>query len=233
MKCWCTMPMPRAMASPGLWNETCSPSTAMVPSSGFCMPYRIFIRVDLPAPFSPTRAWTVPRRTVMSMSWLATTPGNRLVMPRSSTAWGLLDALMTHSPWQERRAEAMEAVGAKKVPRPADATRVAPPNRWPPGNRWRTVCVRLRRRAVEGRTRNRGPGEQPKQLPPGPDRRDGSGRGLDLDRAVDDLLLRLVELGLDVREVVTRGGQRDAPLAREYVWTPVSGLPSLTDLTRS
>lgn len=114
MKCWCTMPMPRAMASPGLWNETCSPSTAMVPSSGFCMPYRIFIRVDLPAPFSPTRAWTVPRRTVMSMSWLATTPGNRLVMPRSSTAWGLLDALMTHSPWQERRAEAMEAVGAKK-----------------------------------------------------------------------------------------------------------------------
>ncbi|CAM5420660.1 hypothetical protein STANM309S_00108 [Streptomyces tanashiensis] len=38
MKCWCTMPMPRAMASPGLEKVTCSPSTAMVPSSGFCMP---------------------------------------------------------------------------------------------------------------------------------------------------------------------------------------------------
>src|SRR4051812_30606844 len=39
----------------------------------------------------------------MSMSWLATTPGNRFVMPRSSTAWGLLDALMTHSPRGQER----------------------------------------------------------------------------------------------------------------------------------
>lgn len=38
MKCWCTMPMPCSMASPGLENETCSPLIAMVPSSGFCMP---------------------------------------------------------------------------------------------------------------------------------------------------------------------------------------------------
>src|SRR5664279_736354 len=52
------------------------------------MPYRVFISVDLPAPFSPTRACTVPRRTVMLMSELATTPGNRLVIPRSSTAGG-------------------------------------------------------------------------------------------------------------------------------------------------
>src|SRR5215475_11665499 len=37
-------------------------------------------------------AWTVPRRTAMSMSWLATTPGNRLVMPRSSTARGCCSA---------------------------------------------------------------------------------------------------------------------------------------------
>ena len=46
----------------------------------------VFISVDLPAPFSPTIACTCPRRTVMSMSWLATTPGKRLVMPCSSTA---------------------------------------------------------------------------------------------------------------------------------------------------
>ncbi|CAM5608358.1 hypothetical protein STENM223S_09524 [Streptomyces tendae] len=38
MKCWWTMPMPRAMASAGEEKETFSPSTAMVPSSGFCMP---------------------------------------------------------------------------------------------------------------------------------------------------------------------------------------------------
>ncbi len=38
MKCWCTMPMPRAMASAGEEKLTCSPWTVMVPSSGFCMP---------------------------------------------------------------------------------------------------------------------------------------------------------------------------------------------------
>src|SRR6476646_6208874 len=56
------------------------------------MPYRVFIRVDLPAPFSPTRACTVPRRTLKVMSELATTPGNRLVMPVSSTAGGTVEA---------------------------------------------------------------------------------------------------------------------------------------------
>src|SRR3954453_12234404 len=44
--------------------------------------------VDLPAPFSPTIAWMVPRRTVRLTSELATTPGNRLVIPLSSTAGG-------------------------------------------------------------------------------------------------------------------------------------------------
>src|SRR6187200_759254 len=46
----------------------------------------MFISVDLPAPFSPTMACTVPRRTVRWMLSLATTPGNLLVMPTSSTA---------------------------------------------------------------------------------------------------------------------------------------------------
>ena len=44
------------------------------------------MRVDLPAPFSPTRAWTVPVRTRSETSRLATTPGKRLVTPVSSTA---------------------------------------------------------------------------------------------------------------------------------------------------
>src|SRR5918998_4999651 len=46
------------------------------------------MRVDLPAPFSPTMAWTSPRRTVRWTSLLATTPGKRLVMPVSTTAGG-------------------------------------------------------------------------------------------------------------------------------------------------
>jgi hypothetical protein len=86
MKCWCTMPMPARMASCGLRSFTSSPLIAMVPSSGGCMPYRIFIRVDLPAPFSPQMACTSPAVTVRLTSELATTPGKRLVIPVSWTA---------------------------------------------------------------------------------------------------------------------------------------------------
>ena len=87
MKCWKTIPMPWAIASAGVAKVTSVPLTLIVPSSGFCTPYRIFISVDLPAPFSPTSAWMVALRMVMSMSWLAITPGNRLPIPRSSMAW--------------------------------------------------------------------------------------------------------------------------------------------------
>ena len=75
------MPMPTSIASVGDLNTRGSPATRISPSSGFCTPYRIFISVDLPAPFSPTRAWTVPGRIVSSTSWLAMTPGKRLPMP--------------------------------------------------------------------------------------------------------------------------------------------------------
>ncbi len=89
MKCWCTMPMPRAMASRALRMATWRPSTAMVPSSGCCSPYSTFISVDLPAPFSPMRAWTSPHSTSKSTSSLATTSGKRFVMPRILTAGGM------------------------------------------------------------------------------------------------------------------------------------------------
>src|SRR5690242_2547990 len=41
--------------------------------------------VDLPAPFSPIRVWTSPRRSEKSTPSSATTPGNRMVMPSIST----------------------------------------------------------------------------------------------------------------------------------------------------
>src|SRR5262245_28920338 len=44
--------------------------------------------VDLPAPFSPSSAWTSPRRRSKSTWSLATTPGKRFVMPRSSRTAG-------------------------------------------------------------------------------------------------------------------------------------------------
>src|SRR5687767_9271251 len=42
------------------------------------------MRVDLPAPFSPTRAWISPASTVRLTSSSALTPGNVLVIPRIS-----------------------------------------------------------------------------------------------------------------------------------------------------
>src|SRR5689334_11026299 len=50
----------------------------------------MFIRVDLPAPFSPSRAWISPLATTRSIPSLATTPGKRLTMPRIATAGGAL-----------------------------------------------------------------------------------------------------------------------------------------------
>ena len=42
--------------------------------------------VDLPAPFSPSRQCTSPRRTLSEMRSLARTPGNAFVIPTRSTA---------------------------------------------------------------------------------------------------------------------------------------------------
>src|SRR5918912_49962 len=44
----------------------------------------MFMRVDLPAPFSPRRAWTSPLASSKSTWSFATTPGKRLVMPFNS-----------------------------------------------------------------------------------------------------------------------------------------------------
>ncbi len=85
LKCWWTIPMPAAMASLGPLNCTGSPSSSTSPSSAWYRPKSTFISVDLPAPFSPSSAWTSPGSNVSDTSSLATTPGNRLVMPRSST----------------------------------------------------------------------------------------------------------------------------------------------------
>src|SRR5918994_331904 len=82
MKCWCTMPIPASIASPGLRLTCGTPSMVIMPSSGCSSPYRTFIRVDLPAPFSPSRQWISPGTMSRSMASLATSDPNRLVIPR-------------------------------------------------------------------------------------------------------------------------------------------------------
>src|SRR5437879_2403832 len=85
MKCWWTMPMPRAIASAGPWIATGVPSIRISPSSGVTRPYRMFIRVVLPAPFSPRSAWISRSPSSRSIaSFASVPPGKRLVMPRIS-----------------------------------------------------------------------------------------------------------------------------------------------------
>ena len=85
MKCWWTIPMPAAIASPGP-EKCCTLSSRRIsPSSARYSPYSTFIRVDLPAPFSPSRAWISPAWTSRSMWSFATSAPKRLVIPRNSS----------------------------------------------------------------------------------------------------------------------------------------------------
>ena len=49
-------------------------TTKIWPSVGASMPNSIFIKVDFPAPFSPTRAWISPFLICRLTLWFATTP---------------------------------------------------------------------------------------------------------------------------------------------------------------
>ena len=80
LKCWCTIPMPRSFASLGLLIFTSFPSFLITPSSAWYRPNRTDMRVDLPAPFSPSKACISPLFSCSVMLSLAMMPGNRLVM---------------------------------------------------------------------------------------------------------------------------------------------------------
>ncbi len=66
-------------------DETSFPSIVIVPFSGCSTPVRTLIRVDLPAPFSPSRAWISPFLRVKSTSSRAFTPGKDLCECPSSS----------------------------------------------------------------------------------------------------------------------------------------------------
>ena len=85
-KCWCTMPMPRRMASRGSLIGVASPRTLTVPVSGVIRPKIWLTRVDLPAPFSPSSATISPRRTYMLMSTFALTLPKLLDRPAMSSS---------------------------------------------------------------------------------------------------------------------------------------------------
>ena len=72
---WWTMPMPSSIALSTLFISTGLSFINISPESGCSIPYKIFTRVDFPAPFSPTRACISPFKTLKSTESLAVTPG--------------------------------------------------------------------------------------------------------------------------------------------------------------
>ena len=59
------------MASRGeAWVNSC-PAISTVPVSGVWLPLAMLSSVDLPEPFSPSRAWISPARNMIVMSWFA------------------------------------------------------------------------------------------------------------------------------------------------------------------
>src|SRR5260221_3403452 len=62
----------------------------MTPAVGRCTPARVWMSVDLPAPFSPNSTWTSPMRRSKSTASSATTPGKCLLRPsarNNSSYW--------------------------------------------------------------------------------------------------------------------------------------------------
>src|SRR5262245_7491988 len=76
--------IPRRIASLTWRMLTGLSSTQIDPMSAWCTPPRIFIRVDLPAPFSPMSATTSPGSMENDTESSASTQGKRLVMFLSS-----------------------------------------------------------------------------------------------------------------------------------------------------
>src|SRR5438552_1961059 len=71
------MAMPMAAACAGVLRRTSRPSQSIWPASRSYIPATIFIKVDFPAPFSPSSRWASPAATERFPSAKAWTPPNR------------------------------------------------------------------------------------------------------------------------------------------------------------
>ena len=85
---WKAVWMPSPCAARGVGMRTVSPNRAIAPASGGLSPLMILTRVDLPAPFSPSRAWTSPAGMASETSRKAIVAPNALLRPRIATAGG-------------------------------------------------------------------------------------------------------------------------------------------------
>src|SRR5712692_9311356 len=81
--------MPARIASDGVLNFTGAPASMTEPKSGERTPERMFTIVDLPAPFSPTIAWTAPPiSSTVTPSSAAIDPNRLVTSSRPATELG-------------------------------------------------------------------------------------------------------------------------------------------------
>src|SRR5690606_5563813 len=85
-----TVLIPRAWASSGVAGATGAPSSTMLPASGVSTPVTSLIRVDLPAPFWPIRAWISPARRLSPAPSRATVAPKRLRRPEACSTTGFM-----------------------------------------------------------------------------------------------------------------------------------------------
>ena len=91
--CWCMTATPACCASCGESKRTGRPSTTTEPVDGRKTPARSLTQVLLPAPFSPRRARTSPRRSPKLAEFRATIGPKDLVAsakPSAQVAWSAL-----------------------------------------------------------------------------------------------------------------------------------------------
>ena len=82
---WGTRAMPAWSAWRGVCDDVSSPAMAIVPASGFTIPARTFMSVDLPAPFAPMSPTTSPSATRSVTPSSARTASKCFVIEVSST----------------------------------------------------------------------------------------------------------------------------------------------------
>ena len=110
VKCWCTMPMPWANASDGDRIVIGAPRHRITPCCARNSPNTTRMSVVLPAPFSPSRACTLPARTCSEAPSSARTRPNVCAMPSSESSTAPVGAAVTIA-WGSRSRGDHDPVG--------------------------------------------------------------------------------------------------------------------------
>src|SRR4051812_8205227 len=108
------IPMPSDCAWRGPVISAGTPLMEISPESRGTAPLMIFIRVDLPAPFSPSSTCTSPATNSKSTPSSAITPGNVFRIPRSAST-GVVESLILeqHPPLAHRRRDQAKQMGKR------------------------------------------------------------------------------------------------------------------------